>query len=146
MTFDIDANGILNVSATDKASGREQHVTITASTNLNKSDIERMVNEAKRNESLDSQRRQLVEARNSADALTYQAENHFVRRGSRPVQPAPDVETMSATRQVMTGEHRGDQRSMPSAAAAVVSAGAQLAGQRPERISAAGIRMRAKCG
>ena len=46
MTFDIDANGILNVSARDQATGREQKVTITASTNLNKADIERMVQEA----------------------------------------------------------------------------------------------------
>src|SRR6202023_3256408 len=49
-TFDIDANGILNVGARDKATGKEQKVTITASTNLNKADVERMVNEGKRNE------------------------------------------------------------------------------------------------
>jgi molecular chaperone DnaK len=53
VTYDIDANGILNVSARDKATGREQKITITASTNLNKADIERMVNEAKRNEAED---------------------------------------------------------------------------------------------
>jgi molecular chaperone DnaK len=74
VTFDIDANGILNVTAKDKASGKEQHVTITASTNLNKADIERMVSEAKQNEAADKGRRELVEARNIADNSIYQVE------------------------------------------------------------------------
>ena len=74
VTFDIDANGILNVAAQDKATGREQKVAITASTNLNKADVERMVNEAKRNEAADRQRRELVEARNNDDSLVYAAE------------------------------------------------------------------------
>ena len=74
VTFDIDANGILNVSAKDKATGREQRVTITASTNLDKNDIERMVNEAKTNEAADQRRREVIDARNTADATAYQAE------------------------------------------------------------------------
>jgi molecular chaperone DnaK len=74
VTFDIDANGILNVTARDKATGREQRVTITASTNLEKNDIERMVQEAKHNEAADARRRELVEARNTADASAYQVE------------------------------------------------------------------------
>ncbi len=74
VTFDIDANGILNVSARDKATGREQRVTITASTNLNKGDIERMVNEARQNETADQRRRELVEAHNNADSAIYQAQ------------------------------------------------------------------------
>ena len=57
VTFDIDANGILNVTAKDKASGKEQHVTITASTNLDKTDIEKMVNEARQNKAADDARR-----------------------------------------------------------------------------------------
>ena len=74
VTFDIDANGILNVSARDKATGREQRVTITASTNLDKNDIDRMVTEAKQNETADARRRELVDARNQADAAVYQAQ------------------------------------------------------------------------
>ena len=81
VTFDIDANGILNVSAKDKASGREQRVTITASTNLNKTDIERMVSEAKKNENADRERKTLVEARNNADNLAYQAEKLLKEKG-----------------------------------------------------------------
>jgi molecular chaperone DnaK len=74
VTFDIDANGILSVTAKDKATGKEQKVTITASTNLNKSEIDRMVNEATQHRSEDEQRKQLIEARNQGDSLAYQAE------------------------------------------------------------------------
>jgi molecular chaperone DnaK len=74
VTFDIDANGILNVTAKDKASGKEQKITITASTNLDKKDIEKMVMEATENRAVDEQRKALVELRNSGDQLAYQAE------------------------------------------------------------------------
>jgi molecular chaperone DnaK len=74
VTFDIDANGILNVSAVDKATGKSQKVAITASTNLNKQEVERMVNEAKKNEAADRQRKELAEARNQGDSLAYAAE------------------------------------------------------------------------
>jgi molecular chaperone DnaK len=93
VTFDIDANGILNVTAKDKASGREQHVTITASTNLNKSDIDRMVSEAKANESADKARKELVEARNNADNLAYQAEKMLKEKGEAvPASVRADME------------------------------------------------------
>ena len=74
VTFDIDANGILSVAARDKATGKEQKVTITASTNLNKSEIERMVDDARQHEADDRKRRELVDARNSAETLVYQTE------------------------------------------------------------------------
>ncbi|BCX05291.1 MAG: chaperone protein DnaK [Candidatus Roseilinea sp.] len=74
VTFDIDANGILNVSAKDKATGREQRISITASTNLSKQDIERMVAEAQRNAAADAKRKELAEARNAGDQALYQAE------------------------------------------------------------------------
>ncbi len=74
VTFDIDANGILNVTAQDKATGRAQKITITASTNLSKEEIERKVQEARRYEAEDRRRRELVEARNTADQLIYQTE------------------------------------------------------------------------
>jgi molecular chaperone DnaK len=74
VTFDIDANGILNVTAKDKASGKEQKVTVTASTNLNKADIDRMVQESRAHEAEDKKRRELVDAKNTADSLVYQTE------------------------------------------------------------------------
>src|SRR5260221_143466 len=74
VTFDIDANGILHVTARDKASGKEQKITVTASTNLNKADIDRMVQESHQHEAEDKKRRELIEARNNADNLGYQLE------------------------------------------------------------------------
>ena len=74
VTFDIDANGILHVTAKDKASGKEQKVTITASTNLNKGDIDRMVQEARAHETEDKKRRELIDAKNTGDSLVYQTE------------------------------------------------------------------------
>jgi molecular chaperone DnaK len=72
--FDIDANGILHVTARDKATGREQQVTITASSGLSKDEVERMVREAQRHAQEDRQRREEIEMRNRADSLAYQAE------------------------------------------------------------------------
>jgi molecular chaperone DnaK len=74
VTFDIDANGILHVTAKDKATGKEQKVTITASTNLNKNDIDRMVQEARSHEAEDKKRRELIDVKNTADSLVYQTE------------------------------------------------------------------------
>jgi len=83
VTFDIDANGILNVTAKDKATGKEQKVTITASTNLNKNEVERMVKEAKQHEGEDRGRRELIEARNTADQLAYQTEKTLGELGDK---------------------------------------------------------------
>ena len=74
VTFDIDANGILNVAAQDKATGAQQQITITASTNLEHSEIENMVNDARQNESEDRKRKELVEARNEAESTIHGAE------------------------------------------------------------------------
>ena len=74
VTFDIDANGIVNVSAKDKATGREQAITITASSGLSKDEIERMKSEAADNEDTDKARRQEVESRNETESLAHQVE------------------------------------------------------------------------
>ena len=74
VTFDIDANGILNVSAQDKATGKEQRIKITATTNLSQDEVENLVKEAKRHQTEDQRRKDLVEARNTADQLIYQME------------------------------------------------------------------------
>jgi molecular chaperone DnaK len=106
VTFDIDANGILNVSAKDKASGKEQRVTITASTNLNKSDIERMVGEAKSNEAADQRRKILVEARNTADSTIYQVEKLMNELGLKvPGEVRGDMEhRINDLRQALNGD------------------------------------------
>ncbi|MGQ9546256.1 MAG: molecular chaperone DnaK [Dehalococcoidia bacterium] len=74
VTFDIDANGILNVSARDKGTGKEQKITITASSGLSKEEVERMRREAEQYAAEDARRREEVEVRNSADSLVYTAE------------------------------------------------------------------------
>jgi len=74
VTFDIDANGILHVTARDKATGKEQKITVTASTNLNKSEIDRMMQESQAHEAEDKKRKEVIEARNVADNLIYQVE------------------------------------------------------------------------
>ena len=83
VTFDIDANGILNVTAKDKASGKEQKITVTASTNLNKQDIEKMVQESKQHEADDKKRREAIDARNTADNLVYQTEKALRELGEK---------------------------------------------------------------
>jgi len=74
VTFDIDANGILNVAARDRATGREQKITITASSGLSKDEVDRMVREAELHAQEDRQRKEEIETRNRADSLAYQAE------------------------------------------------------------------------
>jgi molecular chaperone DnaK len=83
VTFDIDANGILNVTAKDKATGKEQHISITASTNLNKADVERMVQEAQQNSAQDAKRKELVDARNLGDNLLYSVEKSLKELGDK---------------------------------------------------------------
>jgi molecular chaperone DnaK len=74
VTFDIDANGIVNVSALDKATNKKQHITITASSGLNEKDIDRMVKEAESHAAEDKQRREEIEVKNHADSLVYSTE------------------------------------------------------------------------
>jgi molecular chaperone DnaK len=83
VTFDIDVNGIVNVSAKDTATSKEQHVTITATTNLNKEEVDRMVREASSNAAEDKRRRELAEVRNQADSLVYQTERTLSEAGDR---------------------------------------------------------------
>ncbi|MEZ4576393.1 MAG: molecular chaperone DnaK [Vampirovibrionales bacterium] len=83
VTFDIDANGILNVSAKDEATNKEQRITITASTNLDDNEIDRMVKEAEQYASDDEKRKEEAEVRNNADALVYQVEKQLNDLGDK---------------------------------------------------------------
>jgi len=95
VTFDIDANGILKVSAKDKGTGKEQTITISGSTSLNKSEIDRMVHEAEINASEDKKHKQEVEARNEADSLAYQVERQIKDLGDKaPVHEKARVEQL----------------------------------------------------
>jgi molecular chaperone DnaK len=83
VTFDIDANGIISVTAKDKATGKEQKISITANTNLNKADIERMVQEAQKNATADQKRKELADVRNVGDQAIYQVEKSLTELGEK---------------------------------------------------------------
>ncbi len=83
VVFDIDANGILNVTAKDKGTGKEQSISITGASTLDKSDVERMVREAEQNASTDKERREKIDRKNQADSLAYQAEKQLQELGDK---------------------------------------------------------------
>ena len=83
VTFDIDANGILSVGATDKASGKEQSIRIEGAGGLDSSEIDRMVNEAEANAAADKQRREAIEKKNNLDSMIYQAEKTVAENGAK---------------------------------------------------------------
>src|ERR671919_2322988 len=83
VSYDIDANGILTVTAKDKQSGKEQKITISGSTQLSKEEIDRMVADAQAHAEEDRKRREEVEARNSADSMAYQVERQISDLGDR---------------------------------------------------------------
>jgi molecular chaperone DnaK len=94
VTFDIDADGILNVSAQDKATGREQQITITASSGLSEEEVEQMVKDAEQYAAEDRKRKERVEARNMADSMIYQAEKILREQGDKvPADVKSDVES-----------------------------------------------------
>ena len=95
VTFDIDANGIMNVVAKDKATSKEQSIQITASTNLSDDEVDRLVREAKDNETTDLQQRQVVESRNAADSLIYATEKSVKDLGDKV--PLSDREQIEQT-------------------------------------------------
>ncbi|HNB54772.1 MAG TPA: molecular chaperone DnaK, partial [Anaerolineales bacterium] len=103
VTFDIDANGILKVTAKDKATGRSQHITITASSGLNDSEIENMRREAEMHAAEDRQRKENIEARNHADNLIYTAEKALSEFGDKiPAETKSGVEEkIAATRKAL---------------------------------------------
>ncbi|HID09778.1 MAG TPA: molecular chaperone DnaK, partial [Candidatus Latescibacteria bacterium] len=86
--FDIDANGILNVSAKDKATGKEQSIRIEASSGLTQEEIDKMMREAREHEAEDRRRRELVEVRSRADQLVYETEKNLREMGDKL---SPDV-------------------------------------------------------
>jgi molecular chaperone DnaK len=106
VTFDIDANGILNVSARDKDTGTEQRITISESSNLESSEVERMVEDAERHRDEDRRVRELTDARNALDTAAYQVENLLAERGdAAPVHERARADDLVAQgRQALTDE------------------------------------------
>ena len=82
-TFDIDANGILSVTAKDKGSGKEQSITITGASTLPKEEVERMVNESEQNANADKEKREKIDLKNQSDSLCYQSEKQLAELGDK---------------------------------------------------------------
>ena len=112
VTFDIDANGILNVAARDQETGKEQKVSISESTNLPKQEVERMVRDAQEHSAEDKKRRETTEARNNADSLAYQLERTIKDlEGKVPVhEKARSEQLIEETRKAVKDENVGKDR------------------------------------
>jgi molecular chaperone DnaK len=140
VTFDIDANGILHVSAKDKASGKEQKIRIEASSGLTDSEIDRMVKTAEQHAQEDKDRRDQIEARNQLDSLVYRVEKdskEWVDRLPADAKGRLDSALETAKQALRTGEADGIRRALDDLNAAYSAAGASLyqsagAGQQGE--------------
>ena len=141
VTFDIDANGILNVSARDKDTGAEQKITISQSSNLDKADIERMISDAEQHRAEDASLRQLVDARNELDAIAYQVERKLSELGEAvPMHEKARAETLvSDARQAVKEEAPLDRvRSLTSELQQIFHGlGATRSGEAPSPSAAA---------
>ncbi len=129
VTFDIDANGILHVSAKDKATNKEQKIRIEASSGLSDSDIDRMVKAAEQHASEDKTRREQIEQRNQLDSLVYRVEKDSKEWVDRlPADPKSrlDAAVEAAKQALRTGEGEGIRRALDELNAAYSAAGASL--------------------
>jgi len=106
VAFDIDANGILNVSAQDKASGKQQQIAIAASSGLSKQEVDRMVKEAEANASDDARRRQEIELRNQTDTLVYSTERALAEHGAKlaDVERSTVEQALNEAREAVKGD------------------------------------------
>ena len=149
VTFDIDANGILNVSAKDKATGKEQSIRIEASSSLSKDDIERMKAEAKANEEADKKEREKVDKMNQADSMIFTTENFLKANADKiPADKKPAIE--QALQQLKDAHKSGDVAAIDTATAAlntaVQAASAQMYGQAGPQAGAQGFQGGANAG
>ncbi len=103
VTFDIDANGIVNVTATDKGTGKEQHITITSSTNMSKEDIEKAVKDAEKFAAEDKAQREAVDTKNQAESLIFQTEKTLTELGDKVTEEekAPINEKLEALKKIV---------------------------------------------
>jgi molecular chaperone DnaK len=128
VTFDIDANGIVNVSAKDKGTGKEQKITITASSGLSKDEVDRMVKDAESHAEEDKKRKEEVETRNRADQAVHAAEQ-FLKESGDKVQPADRLAIENAVSDVKSALESGDGATITKKLDALMDAQAKAATQ-----------------
>jgi molecular chaperone DnaK len=129
VTFDIDANGILHVSAKDKATGKEQKIRIEASSGLSDTDIDKMVKQAEAHSAEDKKRREEIEARNQLDALVYRVEKDSAEWRERLPADAKarlDASVEGGKQALRTGDPDGIRRALDELNAAFSAAGAAM--------------------
>ena len=116
VTFDIDANGILNVTAKDQATGKEQKITITGSSGLSESEVQRMVQEAEANAEEDRRRREAISLRNDAESMTLQAENLLRDHGDKiPSETKLDLDTkVAAVKEILENDPQNADKLRPA--------------------------------
>jgi molecular chaperone DnaK len=137
VTFDIDANGIVHVSAKDRGTGKEQQIRIQASGGLNDSDIEKMVQEAERFAEEDKKRREAAEAKNNAEGLIHSTERQLVEHGDK-VDEALKTEIQAAIDEAKTAVEGGDPEAMQAKAQALAQVAMKLGQAIYEKDQAAG--------
>jgi molecular chaperone DnaK len=120
VTFDIDANGILHVTAKDKGTGKEQKIHIEAGSGLNKDEVERMKAEAKANEATDKAEREKVDKLNAADSLVFQTEKQLKEYGEKI--PADKKANIEAAAEKLKQAHKGQDLAAIDAASAELNA------------------------
>ena len=121
VTFDIDANGIVNVSAKDLGTGKEQHITITSSTNMSKEDIEKAVREAEQFAAEDAKRKDEIDTRNAGDQMVYQTEKILSETGDK-LDPADKGEVESKLAALKSALQGTDTEAIKSATEALTQA------------------------
>jgi molecular chaperone DnaK len=126
VSFDIDANGIVNVSAKDRGTGRQQEITITASSGLGEEEIQRMVRDAERNATEDRRKREVIDARNQADSLAYSLEK-LLSENRDKLNPADVTAVESAIQQAKDAMESGDLERIRSSIDTLNSASHQMA-------------------
>jgi molecular chaperone DnaK len=140
VTFDIDANGLLNVSATDKRTGVAQHITITASSGLSEEEIQRMIAEADQYAEEDRRRRDLIAARNAADSVVYNAER-ALREAGETADETVRVriqERIAAVRLAIEGDDRNEIRNRTAELTVALQQLAQMTAARSDQDEEAG--------
>ena len=133
VTFDIDANGILNVTAKDKATGKEQSVRIQTSSGLTEEEKEKMVRDAQLHEEEDRRRKEEVDTRNQVDALIYQTEKNMKEYGDK-LQPEEKGRLNNALEDLKKAQSSGDVRTMKSAIEAMNQAWSEVSSKMYERV------------
>jgi molecular chaperone DnaK len=128
VTFDIDANGIVHVSAKDRGTGKEQSITITGQSSLSRDDIDQMVHDAEAHAAEDAKRRQQAEARNQADTLVYQTEKLLREQGESV--SGDEKEAVEKALAELKGTLEGDDVDAITSATSALAAASQTFGQK----------------